>query len=53
MTKTILLKLDQEFFFELSKGKHDLESEIEKTIKWEQFIKIIFTKSKLNRRTKK
>ena len=40
--KQILLKLDEAFFFKMKDHKFRLEREIEKSINWEEYIKILF-----------
>lgn len=47
--KTILLKLETEFFYDFVNDKHVLEHDLNKKITWEEYIKLIFAQSKIKR----
>jgi len=46
MVKTILLKLDEAFFYKLLRHKVELQKVKKELITWEEYIKILFGFSK-------
>lgn len=42
MVKTILLKIDDNFFYKMSMDKLERENKLRKKITWEDYIKLLF-----------
>jgi len=44
--KNILLKCDEKFFYKLKEGKSIKEQELERSLTWEEYIKLLFERGK-------